>query len=63
MAPTSQATRESVRQLERQFTLFTGCVDLVALFDWLRPYPFETRIYIHACREMRAEKRMPHARA
>ncbi len=52
---TSTATRNSALTFEKGFTLATGSIDLLALFDALRPYPAQMQLYVQAMREMRAE--------
>jgi hypothetical protein len=53
---TSETTRQSVRDFEKRFTIVTGNVDLMALFNELRQYPEQMRLYIEVSRDLRAER-------
>jgi len=58
--PTSEACRQSCREFERRFTgVVAGAVDLLAVFDALRPKPEELALYVQASREMRVERKEP----
>jgi len=54
---TSPECRQSCLDFEDRFKLWNGSVDLLALFDALRPVPDQMKLYVVASREMRAERR------
>jgi hypothetical protein len=55
--PITETCRQSVLAFEKRFIVLGGAVDLLALFDALRPNPEQTRLYVHVSRVMRAEGR------